>query len=569
MAQTKKKRTRKKRGTQAGKVDSSKRSRPRTRAEARNQAKSGGRNRSMQKGDNPPTWKGASVRGLIAAGVFVILLILIFGAGGYYLRESRKKEPTYRTEDVSRGNVRATVTATGTVNAVTTVQVGTQVSGTIKGIYVDFNAPVKKGELLAQIDPAIFEAQVQQLIDGRWRHTDVLNFWMLDGGKWCECQACKNQGTYTDRLMIVVDQMLRAIKTALTEGRLQRDVALATLAYHETLAPPTKPLPQGFDYDNCSVTYFPIERCYAHAIADPTCTEVNRLLHEAYQGWTTGAGRHYTGSIFIGEYYNVSGLKSLPVLFTKIMAADIPWYWRTGARHFHYMHTPTRLWGTWTLNQHMMARLLWDIHTDVDQLLDEYFARFYPTTTEQTRAFYRELEFAMANIKAIKHYVRTPTGTYSLRLQLGASSRELLPLDHLQYKAHHPVLNDGPDWVEIIAAMDRARRLIDDTMLTCDDKHELARLMEDERRFAYGEAMMRLYYHLTRAVICHRTGDRERARLAFVQVERQAKILEGVDELVQVASSHANAKNGVEAAAVKDIYEWLRKAYGASQPASE
>ncbi len=92
----------------------------------------------------------------------IVLLILIFGAGGYYLRESGKKEPTYRTEDVSRGNVRATVTATGTVNAVTTVQVGTQVSGTIKGIYVDFTAPVKKGELLAQIDPAIFEAQVQQ-----------------------------------------------------------------------------------------------------------------------------------------------------------------------------------------------------------------------------------------------------------------------------------------------------------------------------------------------------------------------------------------------------------------------
>lgn len=410
---------------------------------------------------------------------------------------------------------------------------------------------------------------VQQLIDGRWRHTDVLNFWMLDGGKWCECQACKNQGTYTDRLMIVVDQMLRAIKTAKAEGRLPRDVALATLAYHETLAPPTKPLPEGFDYDNCSVTYFPIERCYAHAIADPACTEVNRLLHEAYEGWTTGAGRHYTGSIFIGEYYNVSGLKSLPVLFTKIMAADIPWYWRTGARHFHYMHTPTRLWGTWTLNQHLMARLLWDIHTDVDQLLDEYFTRFYPTTTEQTRAFYRELEFAMANIKAIKHYVRTSTGTYSLRSQLGASSRELLPLDHLQYEAHHPVLNDGPDWVEIIAAVDRARRLIDDTILTCDDKPELARLMEDERRFAYGEAMMRLYYHLTRAAICHRMGDRERARLAFVQVERQAKILEGVDDLVQVASSHANAKNGMEAAAVNDIYEWLRKEYGTSQPASE
>ena len=54
------------------------------------------------------------------------------------------------------------VTATGTVNPVTTVLVGTQVSGTIKNIYVDFNSPVKKGQLIARIDPALFEAQVNQ-----------------------------------------------------------------------------------------------------------------------------------------------------------------------------------------------------------------------------------------------------------------------------------------------------------------------------------------------------------------------------------------------------------------------
>ena len=54
------------------------------------------------------------------------------------------------------------MTATGTVNAVTTVLVGTQVSGTIKDIYVDFNSPVKKGQLIARIDAATFEAQVEQ-----------------------------------------------------------------------------------------------------------------------------------------------------------------------------------------------------------------------------------------------------------------------------------------------------------------------------------------------------------------------------------------------------------------------
>ena len=79
MAQTKKKRTRKKRGTQAGNIDSSRRSRPKSRAEARNQARSGGRGRSLQKGDNPPTWRGAFFRGLIASAIFVVLLILLFG----------------------------------------------------------------------------------------------------------------------------------------------------------------------------------------------------------------------------------------------------------------------------------------------------------------------------------------------------------------------------------------------------------------------------------------------------------------------------------------------------------
>jgi HlyD family secretion protein len=70
--------------------------------------------------------------------------------------------PSYRTEPVTRGDIQATVTATGTVNAVTTVLVGTQVSGTIRNLYVDFNSRVKKRQVIAQIDPSTFEAQVRQ-----------------------------------------------------------------------------------------------------------------------------------------------------------------------------------------------------------------------------------------------------------------------------------------------------------------------------------------------------------------------------------------------------------------------
>lgn len=89
-------------------------------------------------------------------------LILILGAAGGYLLKKNGNGMQYKTALVARGDIRAAVTATGTVNAVTTVLVGTQVSGTIGQIFVDYNSPVKKGQLLAQIDPALSRAKVDQ-----------------------------------------------------------------------------------------------------------------------------------------------------------------------------------------------------------------------------------------------------------------------------------------------------------------------------------------------------------------------------------------------------------------------
>ncbi len=93
----------------------------------------------------------------ISIGIVLVLLV-----GGFFVLKSGSGEPKFRTDKVTKGSIRATVTANGTVNAVTTVLVGTQVSGTIKTLYVDFNSPVKKGQQLALIDPATFEAQAAQ-----------------------------------------------------------------------------------------------------------------------------------------------------------------------------------------------------------------------------------------------------------------------------------------------------------------------------------------------------------------------------------------------------------------------
>ena len=103
----------------------------------------------------PP--KSARKRPLKKWILAVVILIALAGAGVYlYLANLPKTE--YVTAQIDRGDIDSTVTTTGNLNAVITVQVGSQVSGNIKALYADFNTKVKKGQLVALIDPAPFQA---------------------------------------------------------------------------------------------------------------------------------------------------------------------------------------------------------------------------------------------------------------------------------------------------------------------------------------------------------------------------------------------------------------------------
>ena len=95
--------------------------------------------------------------------VLLAVLGAIAAAAGFLVqRAGRQAEEKYRTENVGRGDIVASVTATGTLSAVTTVLVGSQVSGIISRLHADFNSPVKQGQLLAEIDPTPFQAAVEQ-----------------------------------------------------------------------------------------------------------------------------------------------------------------------------------------------------------------------------------------------------------------------------------------------------------------------------------------------------------------------------------------------------------------------
>jgi HlyD family secretion protein len=97
--------------------------------------------------------------------ILMVILLAIVLTGAYFLYPTigqKGSNQRFRTVNVDRGEISSVITATGTINPVTTVLVGSQVSGTIKDLHADFNSHVKEGQVIAQIDPAIVEAQVEQ-----------------------------------------------------------------------------------------------------------------------------------------------------------------------------------------------------------------------------------------------------------------------------------------------------------------------------------------------------------------------------------------------------------------------
>jgi len=96
---------------------------------------------------------------------FLILLVLSAAAGGAYYWRSQKagqSQERYKTQTADRGDIVQTISANGTLSPVVLVNVGTQVSGTLKKLNADFNSRVQNGQILAELDPALFEAQLRQ-----------------------------------------------------------------------------------------------------------------------------------------------------------------------------------------------------------------------------------------------------------------------------------------------------------------------------------------------------------------------------------------------------------------------
>ena len=94
--------------------------------------------------------------------LFILMVIGAAVGGVMYLKDEHAEAPQYQTTPVARGDVIQAVTASGQLNPVLNVQVGSQISGNIAKLFADYNSLVKSNQVVAQLDPAIFQANVHQ-----------------------------------------------------------------------------------------------------------------------------------------------------------------------------------------------------------------------------------------------------------------------------------------------------------------------------------------------------------------------------------------------------------------------
>ena len=158
----------------------------------------------------------------------ILLLAALIGSGWYLLREPETGQtPMHSQAQVRRGDISDVVSATGTLNPIHTVLVGSQVSGTIQHLYADFNDQVKQGQVIARIDPAIFiakRAEAEASLKNAEAARDKAWISVLDTKREYERQT----GLHKKKL--VAESVLDAARFAYQSAQVEHQVKIASVA---------------------------------------------------------------------------------------------------------------------------------------------------------------------------------------------------------------------------------------------------------------------------------------------------------------------------------------------------
>ncbi|MBE6371408.1 MAG: DUF4838 domain-containing protein [Lentisphaerae bacterium] len=235
-------------------------------------------------------------------------------------------------------------------------------------------------------------ARICTILRTEMKDIDILDLWGFDTwGKTCSCPHCADLGNGSDQNL----RLLSAIQAYL-QRHLDRPVMLNTISYEgtATMSPPTRPAPRNLIDTGCMVIFYPIKRCYRHQLKDRSCT-LNQVYDDSMTGWHRMAPEL---ALWSGEYYNVSKYEDLPLVFGRLIPAEMRYYHARGCTGATYMHNLSPNWGVRALTQLMHTQFAWDVDMDEDAFLSEYFERKYGRYAARMRKIYGRLEAAGKDI---------------------------------------------------------------------------------------------------------------------------------------------------------------------------
>jgi hypothetical protein len=392
-----------------------------------------------------------------------------------------------------------------------------------------------------------------------WRWTDFQNAWMLDTwAGWCQCPKCRALGNDADRYLHFLSRVRAAADEAVKTGKLPRSPGMLLCAYEGTpaLEGPTRAVPESLAKGKDISLYAPINRCYAHTLDDPRCTEMNVRYARALESWGKVSGKF---PLAVLEYYNNSKVEDLPVLFSRTMGGDFAYYKRCGVTAITYLQVPTTLEGPRALTQVLFARLSWDSHAPVEQIKDEYFRLYYGPAAMPMREFYDNLETAYTNLTAWRSWSHFSVIWKMLHWETSPPVRPLFNLRHLQLKGGESI---GPE--ESIQSLDKAAAALHSALRIKTTPEVRFRIEEDSRCFRYGDDSFRFFWAMAQLYQAELDKDSGAARRAWQDVERYAASLNSYYVPFQFAypGMGVSSKDGLERTQLRPLFDRLREKYG-------
>ncbi len=374
---------------------------------------------------------------------------------------------------------------------------------------------------------AFFLDKMIESLKTKYRGVDILGFWPYDSWSgWCECEKCQRLGNNTDRYLWMASQARRRIDEEYEKGTIARSVSLGLLAYGgtSTMEPPSKSLPAGLDTNKDSVTFFPIDRCYAHRIDDSHCQEINEYYQQIFKSWSD-----YPGLTCVGEYYNVSKFGDLPLLFYDTMQPDLQFYHRIGMRSINYMHVTLSNWGPRVLTNYLFGCLAWNVEIDSSKIVERFFEEYFEEISESMKEVFTLLKEACANVAAWRNWNKKSITSRLLNHHQDPEVKQIFIQKHLQYDREEEGIDSAISAVRGREVLEKARKILD-TICTSELSDILRKRWEEFRElFGYGQLSYEFYLHMARLFEFDKEDNKSQALKEFKQVKTIADKLKSME----------------------------------------